>query len=619
MTFAVPTNADVVRSAHQIERALGLLGCDVAVTPLMSPRSVLTVAEAAAGRTTPNGPAPIGFGPGSATGAPWPPPRPPTSKSMPGSPGRSPAAAAPLWMPAAAARNRRRLPVARFLRQVRSRAGRLHGGHHRHLARQPARRPAPRTRGRRPRRHRPGHRGGTHPAPQPRAGHRRGRLLPAHRPGPRRAGPAARPGRPNRHPAALLDTEFSAAFGRVHEDVDASVRDACSAPGFCRRTTSATCTTAASAPHPRHARPPRGPSRHWVIPRRWDAWLTARLFGLDKETPVTDEQLKMFTSLFAGETCATARRARVSSGSSGPAYGPSSAAARKAGPSATSAPAWTTHLRARSPTSGTRSSAAAAPRHPGADPVPPVPADGQHPPASPPPGSSPPRRSPTPSARTAGGGSPPPGRSAAWSSRSPSTTTTPATSRPGSTTAAFGGDPHVYTVSLGDTTALALAGTRRIVLGLSATAYFPFAPHYHVHPPPLVGHRRQPPHRHHRGRLRRTPGSPELGSPPGPTPPAGSPAGCGRSDSTPSCSAFTRKSPPGRGSCWRPPPTTAPGRSPRACPPPGYPPVGSAWRSGPAAIRLPGPAGTSSPTRAGGWSCPPTGSRTSPPSRARTS
>jgi hypothetical protein len=52
------------------------------------------------------------------------------------------------------------------------------------------------------------------------------------------------------------------------------------------------------------------------------------------------------------------------------------------------------------------------------------------------------------------------------------------------TTAAFGGDPHVYTVSLGDTTALAMAGTRRIVLGLSATAYFPFAPHYHVHAPP---------------------------------------------------------------------------------------------------------------------------------------
>ena len=47
-------------------------------------------------------------------------------------------------------------------------------------------------------------------------------------------------------------------------------------------------------------------------------------------------------------------------------------------------------------------------------------------------------------------------------------------------TAAFGGDPHSYLVGLGDTTALALAGVRRIVLGLSATSYFPRAPQHHV-------------------------------------------------------------------------------------------------------------------------------------------
>jgi hypothetical protein len=51
-------------------------------------------------------------------------------------------------------------------------------------------------------------------------------------------------------------------------------------------------------------------------------------------------------------------------------------------------------------------------------------------------------------------------------------------------TVAFGGDPHVYTVSLGDTTALAHAGMRRIVLGLSATAYFPYAPRHHIHTQP---------------------------------------------------------------------------------------------------------------------------------------
>ncbi|WP_204985288.1 hypothetical protein [Micromonospora globbae] len=47
--------------------------------------------------------------------------------------------------------------------------------------------------------------------------------------------------------------------------------------------------------------------------------------------------------------------------------------------------------------------------------------------------------------------------------------------------AAFGGDPHVYTTTLADITALCRAGTRRAVLGLSATAFFPHAPHHHVH------------------------------------------------------------------------------------------------------------------------------------------
>ncbi|MEV6370135.1 hypothetical protein AB0L86_24930 [Micromonospora musae] len=47
--------------------------------------------------------------------------------------------------------------------------------------------------------------------------------------------------------------------------------------------------------------------------------------------------------------------------------------------------------------------------------------------------------------------------------------------------AAFGGDPHSYTTTLADITALCRAGTRRAVLGLSATAFFPQAPHHHVH------------------------------------------------------------------------------------------------------------------------------------------
>ncbi|SEG85229.1 hypothetical protein SAMN05216223_12312 [Actinacidiphila yanglinensis] len=50
--------------------------------------------------------------------------------------------------------------------------------------------------------------------------------------------------------------------------------------------------------------------------------------------------------------------------------------------------------------------------------------------------------------------------------------------------AAFGGDPHRYVTSLGQITALAQAGHRRIVVGLSATAYIPGAHRHHVHARP---------------------------------------------------------------------------------------------------------------------------------------
>lgn len=48
----------------------------------------------------------------------------------------------------------------------------------------------------------------------------------------------------------------------------------------------------------------------------------------------------------------------------------------------------------------------------------------------------------------------------------------------------FGDDPHVGALALGDTTALCHTGSRRIVLGLSATAYFPLAPRHHIHARP---------------------------------------------------------------------------------------------------------------------------------------
>ncbi|MFJ7245570.1 hypothetical protein ACIQWA_13095 [Kitasatospora sp. NPDC098652] len=43
------------------------------------------------------------------------------------------------------------------------------------------------------------------------------------------------------------------------------------------------------------------------------------------------------------------------------------------------------------------------------------------------------------------------------------------------------GDPHTYTAQLGSIVALALAGTERPVMGLSATAYFPQAVREHIH------------------------------------------------------------------------------------------------------------------------------------------
>jgi hypothetical protein len=45
----------------------------------------------------------------------------------------------------------------------------------------------------------------------------------------------------------------------------------------------------------------------------------------------------------------------------------------------------------------------------------------------------------------------------------------------------FGGDPHTYVATVGELTALAHTGNPRIVVGLSATGYFPGAPHHHVH------------------------------------------------------------------------------------------------------------------------------------------
>ncbi|NJP47761.1 hypothetical protein HCN08_30790 [Streptomyces sp. PRB2-1] len=51
------------------------------------------------------------------------------------------------------------------------------------------------------------------------------------------------------------------------------------------------------------------------------------------------------------------------------------------------------------------------------------------------------------------------------------------------TAQSISGDPHTYTAQLGSIVSLALAGTERPVMGLSATAYFPQAVREHVHAP----------------------------------------------------------------------------------------------------------------------------------------
>ena len=253
----------------------------------MSPHSVLKVAEATAGRATANGPdadwvwSRLGYGcalaaAGTAAGQvdAW-------------QAGQEPCARpAPFRHRPPQAGTRRRLPVAGVVRQVRPRPGGVHGGHHRHLARQPAGRPAA------------GARWMTATASPTGSPWRSSscaaatcwsstRSTPSSGPPWSRPGGACcwtRPAAPTLRCAAL-DTEFGAAFGRVHDDVDASVRDACSATRFLSENyVSHLAYGRLGTSNPDTRRRP-GPSRHWVVPRRWDAWLTARLFGLDDDRP----------------------------------------------------------------------------------------------------------------------------------------------------------------------------------------------------------------------------------------------------------------------------------------------------------------------------------------------
>src|SRR5262249_10920099 len=97
-----------------------------------------------------------------------------------------------------------------------------------------------------------------------------------------------------------FDSEFGTAFGRLHAEVDESVRDSL----FMLRYHAENYVSHLSYERLGEARdrrkPPPGLTRYWRIPRRSDNCLAARLFGVEDHTKITREQMRMFLSLFVG-------------------------------------------------------------------------------------------------------------------------------------------------------------------------------------------------------------------------------------------------------------------------------------------------------------------------------
>jgi len=284
-------------------------------------------------------------------------------------------------------------------------------------------------------------------------------------------------------PLRRFDQDFAEAFGRLQDEVDASVRDSYFTLRYLSENYVSHLTyerLGATAPLKR--RRPRGPGRYWMVPRRWDNWLTARLFGHDQEE-VTAEEMAMFRSLFLDEmpplddepTSFRAARLHLASVVTGGIGGLALPGARAAltklvehVPEIDRAKVVNRLLRrailerirlflhrlmannSQLVDIGVESAQEIAD------------ALGTYG-----------RWRATPTG--------PLGRLVfAFTEYYDDTGTEPARL----STAAFGGDPHTYTVTLGDVTALAHAGVRRIVLGMSATSYFPGAPHHHIHTDP---------------------------------------------------------------------------------------------------------------------------------------
>lgn len=284
-------------------------------------------------------------------------------------------------------------------------------------------------------------------------------------------------------PLRQFDSDFGTAFGRLHSDIDATVRDAY----FGLRYLSETYVSHISyqrigAISPSRKARPRGPRRDWIVPRRWDNWLTAKIFDIEREE-VTRRHMAMFCSLFFGERdplpgepeTFDEARVRLSAVVTGGSGGLAVKAAREALEElAASVPdnerpkvinrilrraileRARVHLHSLMASNAQLVDIGVESAQKIADAI------GIYG-----------RWRVTPTG--------PLGRLVfAFTEYYDDTGGDFARL----TTAAFGGDPHTYVVTLGDTTALAHAETRRIVLGLSATAYFPGAPHHHVHVKP---------------------------------------------------------------------------------------------------------------------------------------
>jgi hypothetical protein len=285
-------------------------------------------------------------------------------------------------------------------------------------------------------------------------------------------------------PLRNFDAEFGTAFGRLHSEVDESVRDSL----FMLRYHAENYVSHLSYERlgeTKDRKHPPGLTRYWRIPRRSDNWLTARLFGVEDHTEVTKAQLRMFLSLFPGgeglispahepvefRRIRTLLREVVTAGAAGRRIGEVRSDLDKVLGTAVrisdvDRPKVIDRMLRRAILEQIRSALHTLQVSSGqlidagvesAEKI----ADALG-------GYSRWQAAPTgPLNRLV---------FAFREHRDPSGQTPFQLSA-----AAFGGDPHSYVVNLGDITALAAAGRRRIVLGLSATSFFPLAPHHHVH------------------------------------------------------------------------------------------------------------------------------------------